>query len=65
MFSIAAFMGKNEALEIASDHFDIWMGLDGQTLIQVCAVTNDIDCIEVCLQKLAKGQGTLNWQTLG
>lgn len=64
MFSIAAIMSRSQALEMASDLYDMWMGLDGQTLIQICGKTNDIDSIEICLQKLIDGQGSLNWQTL-
>ena len=55
MFSIAAFMGKSEVLEIASENFDMLMGLNGKTLIQVCGETNDIDSISICLAKIAQG----------
>jgi len=37
------------------------MGIDNKTLIQVCRDTNDIDCMNICLGKLAKGQGLMNW----
>lgn len=64
LFSIAAIMGRSQALKAAASHFDMYMGVDGQTLIQICGRTNDTDCIDICLKKFAEGQGTLNWQTL-
>lgn len=60
LFSIAAMMGKSNALKSASTRFDMWMGLDGQTLIQVCNKQNDTDSIQICLQKMATGNGSLN-----
>lgn len=53
-------MGKSNALKSASTRFDMWMGLDGQTLIQVCNKQNDTDSIQICLQKMATGNGSLN-----
>lgn len=64
MFTAAAAMGNYDALKVAAQSQDMWMGIDGQTLIQLCSQRNDLDGVQVCLQKLADGQGSINWQTL-
>ena len=58
-------MGKVELLDLAMDRFDMWMGIDNQTLIEVCDKTQDTECIQVCLTKLSDGGGTLNMETFG
>lgn len=57
-------MGLVVALRNASLKFDMWMGIDDQTLIQICSKTNDTECIEGCLKKIVNGQGSLNLDTL-
>lgn len=42
----------------------MWMTPQGETLIQICNHTNDIDCINVCLEKISAGKGSMNWETL-
>lgn len=64
IFSIAAAMGKSQALQVAAKRFDMWMGLDNKTLIQVCEQTNDLDSIQVCLEQISHGKGFMNWETL-
>jgi len=40
------------------------MTLEGETLIQIANQTNDIDCINICLDKISAGKGSMNWETL-
>jgi len=54
-FSVAAMMGKSQAMAVAANRFDMWMDLEGKTLIQICNKTNDTDSVDVCLDKLARG----------
>lgn len=64
MFSITAAIGKSRALGFAATRFDMWMTPQGETLVQICNQTNDVDCIDICLQKIAEGKGSMNWETL-
>ena len=64
VFSIAAVLGKSGALSLASKEFGMWIGEDDKTLIEICGQTNDSDCIDICLKKIASGQGNMNRQSL-
>ena len=67
LFSVAAMMGNTQALEVAGTRYDMWIGLDNQTLIEICNKTEDIDSIQICIEKINQSDGSnqLNWQTLG
>ena len=61
---MACALGKEEAVAVASKRLDMWMGLDVTSLIQTCAKTNDSDTIEICMEMIIAGKGTLNFDTL-
>ena len=64
LLSIAVALGKEDAIEVASKRYDLWMGLDNATLIELCTKTNDTDSIEHCMEKIIDGQGSLNLESL-
>ena len=61
---MACTLGKEEAVAVASKRLDMWMGLDDTSLIQTCAKTNDSDQIELCMDMIIAGKGSLNFETL-